>query len=121
MKKYWPYIITLAIIILGVWIIFTPKKVSGVPKEAILFVGEGCPHCKKVEEFITANEVRKKIQFTTKEVWYNQDNALIMAKVWKQCGLNDQGGMGVPLYWDGTSCFNGDQEIINLFQSKLNK
>ncbi len=119
MKKALPYIITIAIVIFAIWLIFLPSKVAGIPKESILFVGEGCPHCKIVEDFISANGVNKKIQFTTKEVWNNQDNALLMTNIWKQCGLNTKNGMGVPLYWDGTNCFSGQDEIINLFKTKI--
>lgn len=120
MKKAWPYIITIAIIILGLVIIFAPSKTSGLPEKTTLFIGEGCPHCKNVEDFITSNGVDKKYDFDTKEVWYNQGNALIMNKVWKKCGLSTQSGnMSVPLLWDGSSCYSGEVEIINFFKTKL--
>jgi len=89
MKKAWPYIITIAIIILGLIIIFSPSKTSGVPTKTTLFVGQGCPHCKNVEDFIASNGVDKKYDFDTKEVWY------------------------------GNSCYSGEIEIINFFKTKL--
>ncbi len=119
MKKALPYIITVALVAFAMWLIFLPSKVSGVPKDAILFVGEGCPHCKVVEEFITTNGVDKKVAFTIKEVWHNQNNALLMTKIWNQCGLNTQDGMGVPLYWDGTRCYSGQDEIMDYFKTKI--
>lgn len=119
MKKALPYIITIVVVALAIWVVFMPSKVSGIPKEATLFVGEGCPHCKIVEDFIAANGVDKKIQFTTKEVWHNQDNAVVFAKVWNQCGLSTVNGMGVPLYWDGANCYSGQDEIMNYFKTKL--
>jgi len=119
MKKILPYIITGIAIGLVIWIIFLPNKVSGIPKDSVLFVGEGCPHCKVVEDFIIANDIDKKIQFSTKEVWHKQENAILMTKVWNQCGLSTQNGMGVPLYWDGSQCYNGQDEIINFFKTKL--
>lgn len=119
-KNIWPYIITITLIILGLAIIFSPSKTSGLPDKATLFVGEGCPHCKKVEEFVTTNGVDKKYPFDTKEVWYNQSNALAMTKVWQHCGLKNSGdNMSVPLLWDGTTCYSGEVEIINYFQTKL--
>ena len=120
MKKAFPYILTIAIIIIGLIIIFMPSKTSGLPSQATLFIGQGCPHCKKVEDFITSSTVDKKYSFDTKEVWYNQDNALVMNKVWQHCGLSGgANGMTVPLFWDGKTCYNGDQEIINFLQTKL--
>lgn len=120
MKKAWPYIITIALIILGLAIIFAPSKTSGLPDKPTLFVGQGCPHCKKVEDFVATNGVDKKYSFDTKEVWYNQSNSLIMNQVWQHCGLSSpEGGMSVPLLWDGTTCYSGEVEIINYFQTKL--
>ncbi|EKD43946.1 MAG: hypothetical protein ACD_72C00062G0001 [uncultured bacterium] len=118
MKKYLPYIITAALILIGGMIVFFPNKASGLPTTSILFVGQGCPHCKNVEDFIVANQVDKKVQFETKEVWYNQANAILMNKVWKQCGLNPT-NMGVPLYWDGSTCYNGEIEIVDYLKSKI--
>jgi len=118
MKKLLPYIIITALVLIAGLIIFYPNPASSLPKEPVLFVGEGCPHCQKVEDFIKNNEVDKKINFSVKEVWYNQGNAILMNKVWKQCGLNPR-NMGVPFYWDGNNCLSGEVEIINYFQSKI--
>jgi glutaredoxin len=85
-----------------------------------MFVGEGCPHCKKVQDFVASSGVDKKFSFDIKEVWYNQSNALIMNKVWQHCGLNSaSGGMSVPLLWDGQVCYSGDEEIISYLKTKL--
>jgi hypothetical protein len=119
MRRAIPYVVTLAIIIFALWLIFLPSKVAGIPKDAILFFGDGCPHCKVVEDFIFTNDVRNKIKFDTKEIWSNQSNARLMTQIWKQCGLNTQEGMGVPFYWDGASCYRGQDEIINLFKTKI--
>ncbi|MFA6423734.1 MAG: hypothetical protein WCV83_00275 [Candidatus Magasanikbacteria bacterium] len=96
-----------------------PNTASGIPKESILFFGDGCPHCKIVDDFVVTNKVHDKVQFTTKEVWNNQDNAILMTKIWKQCGLSTVDGMGVPFYWDGANCYNGQDEIINYFKTKI--
>ena len=118
MKKAWPYIITIVLVILGTAIVFSPSKTSPeLPTKPILFFGDGCPHCQKVEDFIAANDVDKKYDFDIKEVWYNKGNALIMTRVWKHCGLS--GNMSVPLLWDGTTCHSGEVEVINYFQTKL--
>lgn len=120
MKKAWPYIITIALIILGLAIIFAPSKTTGMPSQPTLFVGDGCPHCKNVEDFITTSGVDKKYNFDKKEVWYNKSNALVMNRVWQYCGLSSQNsGMSVPLLWDGATCYRGETEIINFFKTKL--
>ncbi len=118
MKKAWPYIITIVIIVLGLMVIFAPSKTSTeIPTKPTLFIGAECPHCQKVEDFVAANGVDKKYAFDTKEVWHDEGNALIMSKVWQHCGLNAQ--MSVPLLWDGTKCYSGEVEVMNYFQTKL--
>ena len=86
----------------------------------ILFYGNGCPHCAKVEEYIEANKVEDKIQFSTKEVfsfWHKKNAQLLMEKA-ASCGLSTD-GIGVPFLWDGSRCLVGDQDIINFFKEKI--
>ncbi|KKR49093.1 MAG: hypothetical protein UT86_C0001G0065 [Candidatus Magasanikbacteria bacterium GW2011_GWC2_40_17] len=88
------------------------------PQGNILFVGEGCPHCEKVEEFIDQNKVKDKVSFVMLEVYKNKDNAALMAKKAGLCGI-PLTGMGVPFLWDGSKCLVGDIDIINFFQEKI--
>lgn len=93
------------------------KNATNEPQSIILFVGEGCPHCTKVEEFIDQNKVKDRVSFTTLEVYKNKDNAALMAKKAGLCGI-PLSGMGVPFLWDGSKCLVGDVDIINFFQEK---
>jgi glutaredoxin len=84
----------------------------------ILFVGQGCPHCQKVEDYIKANQVDQKVQFDLKEVWYNKDNAAIMQQKADICKIpSDQ--LGVPLLFDGSKCYVGEVDITNYFNSLI--
>jgi len=84
----------------------------------ILFYGQGCPHCAKVEEYIKENKVKEKISFEEKEVYYNQNNAKELDEKAKSCGI-DQNEIGVPFLWDSGKCLIGDQDIINFFKEKM--
>jgi len=87
--------------------------------DIILFIGEGCPHCKKVEDYIKANKIDEKINFDLKEIWYNKDNAAVMKQKADICKIpEDQ--LGVPLLFDGTKCYVGEVEISDFFNSKIN-
>ena len=84
----------------------------------ILFVGTGCPHCKIVEDFIKQYAVDTKMTFETREVFFNSANADIMKKRAATCGMaTDQ--LGVPLFWDGSKCYDGDVDIVNYFRDRL--
>jgi glutaredoxin len=112
LKKYWPLGLAIVIILaLGVLIF----KQEG--SKMILFYGDGCPHCKIVDEYIEANNVTERFKFRKMEVFNNRGNAALMNKYAKECGLDTSQGMGVPFFFDGGQCFIGDQDVINYFQT----
>jgi glutaredoxin len=85
--------------------------------QIILFYGDGCPHCKIVEEYINENNVQSKISFAQKEVYYNQGNAKELKAKARICGLPTN-SIGVPFLWDGEKCYIGDYEIIDFFSNR---
>jgi hypothetical protein len=99
----------------------TSQNANGTSgNEMIFFYGESCPHCKNVEKFLADNKsVEEKVKFDKKEVWSNKDNQNILLEKAKICGL-DQNNIGVPLFWDGSKCIEGDVDIINLLKEKSN-
>ena len=113
-NKYIPLIIlSLVVAIIGFLIINTKKmNDSGM----ILFYGNTCPHCKKVNDYISANNVKAKFKIQELEVYNNQANARLMAQKASDCGMDTSQGLGVPFFFDGKNCLVGDQDIINFFQ-----
>jgi len=98
---------------------FKPKNQT--PAKIILFYGSGCPHCKRVEDFIRENKVKERISFEEKEVYFNKENSKKLIEIAKGCGLKEN-EIGVPFLWDEESkkCIVGDDPIINFFKEKLN-
>jgi hypothetical protein len=90
------------------------KHINGI----ILFYGNNCSHCQKVDDFIAANHVDAKVQFTELEVFSNPENAGLLADKAQTCDLNTQ-DIGVPLLWDGTHCIIGDVDVIAFFKNKI--
>jgi len=88
--------------------------------QIILFYGDGCPHCEIVEEYIEKNNIKEKLSFVEKEVYYNKINANELGEKAKICGLPTN-SIGVPFLFDGEKCFIGDQDIINFFKQKTNE
>lgn len=88
--------------------------------QIILFYGDGCPHCVKVEEFIKENKVDEKISFEQKEVYHNKNNANELAAKAEICGLPTD-SIGVPFLWSGSKCFVGDRDIIEFFKQQSNE
>jgi hypothetical protein len=104
-----------------IWSSFNKPKVdtSGI----ILFYGDGCSHCKLVEDFISQNKIAEKVKFTSLKVPLNNEsdaellaNAKILLERSKACGLSiDQ--VGVPFLWDGKTCVVGDPDVIKFFKN----
>jgi len=94
-----------------------PVKPVAIPDGIILFYGQGCPHCKVVDDFITANNIEQKVKFTRLEVWYNKDNQAILGQVAKKCGITDS-SIGVPFLYDGNGkCYVGEIDVPNFFKT----
>ncbi|MFA4995916.1 MAG: hypothetical protein WC536_02095 [Patescibacteria group bacterium] len=89
--------------------------------DIILFVGDGCSHCKKVEEYIKTNKIDEKIQLDFKEIWYNKENAAVMKEKAAICKIPED-ELGVPLLFDGSAskCYVGEVEIENFLNLKIN-
>jgi len=88
--------------------------------QIILFYGDGCPHCAIVEDYIKENNIKEKLSFEEKEVYYNQNNANDLAQKAQICGISTD-SIGVPFLWDGSKCYVGDQDITDFFNQKINE
>ena len=95
-----------------------PVKSVAIPEGIILFYGEGCPHCKNVDDYISQNKIEDKVKFTRLEVWYNKNNQVILGKVAQKCSINSN-QVGVPFLYDGVGkCYVGEVEVIDFFKTQ---
>ncbi|MCX6782325.1 MAG: glutaredoxin family protein [Candidatus Magasanikbacteria bacterium] len=83
-----------------------------------LYYREECPHCKNVETYLFENKVEEKIKIEHKEVTSNIKNQNELMTRAALCGL-DLANVGVPMLYDKGTCYSGDTDIINYFQSRL--
>lgn len=111
--------VVLAIVLFFVWNSVASKDQTIIKSgEIILFYGDGCSHCKNVDDFIIQNKIEDKVKFTRMEVWYNKGNQVILGQIAKKCGINSN-EVGVPFLYDGaTACISGDIDVINFFKEK---
>lgn len=112
-------IIVLAFALFFVWYSVASKssvQPTPLPQGIVLFYGQGCPHCKDVEDFISQNNIKSKVNFTELEVWYNKSNAALLGQVAQKCSItSDQ--VGVPFLYDGKNCVEGGPDVINFFKN----
>lgn len=88
------------------------------PANYILYYGNGCPHCKIVEEYIIANNLQEKAGICGKEVWNNQSDQNEFVEKARLCNL-DINNLGVPVLWDAKNqkCYEGDQMITDFLKN----
>lgn len=89
--------------------------------DLILFWGDGCPHCQKVESYISDNKFDQKLKIAKKEIYNNPDNRQLLGETVKNCPeIDTSQGIGVPLAYSPAEnkCFYGDTPIINWLSAK---
>lgn len=106
------------------WIIVFVLSIVSVSfaQEYILFYGNGCPHCAKVEQYIKDNQLTKQFDLTQKEVFYNKKNLSEFNGYLQKHSLTyDKIGVPFLIINSGVDCnyINGDANIIEYFSGKL--
>jgi len=95
--------------------------VSDLPKGQItIFVGQDCPHCKAVENWVKQKKAGQKLPIVFKEIFNDRVNAALMIDAAKHCSIPLEIA-GVPLLWDGQQCRNTDEQILKYLQAELLK
>ena len=95
-----------------------PATPTALPAGIVFFYGDGCPHCKNVEDYVAQNKIADKVKFTSLEVYNNKGNAALLANVAIGCKLDVSNGVGIPLLYDGKNCVQGDVDVINFFKTQ---
>ena len=89
---------------------------STSPNSYLYFYGQGCPHCENVEKFMETWDKKDSVNITKMEVWYNNENAKIIASEAEKCGISKD-DLAVPLLvTPDDKCFSGDTPIIDFFK-----
>ena len=108
-----------AVLGLVFWGLQTEKLPVDNPDAVVYYYGEGCPHCKVINEFLTQYNIADKFSFEKKEVWNNQANASELSRRAKVCGIQPE-GMGVPFVYAAGKCFIGEPDVKKFFAEKAN-
>lgn len=115
MKKFSIIIVAviISIILIGLKSISYP-----LPANPTYYWGNGCPHCKNIEEFLNSWDKKDKVAIEKKEVWENATNARELEARYESCKITNPNEMGVPLLFtpDG-KCYSGDTEIISYLKN----
>lgn len=109
------------IIVLVVWGLWGDSPVTDDPNAIVYYYGEGCPHCKVINEFLESNKIAEKVNFTKKEVWNDRKNAAELNRRAKTCNVQPE-GMGVPFVYGGDGkCYIGEPDVKKFFNEKAGR
>ena len=84
----------------------------------IFYVGDGCPHCENVKQYIKMNQIDKKIVIEEREVYNNKQNLEMLKLSAQKCGLSSS-NIGVPFLVYKGKCYIGKDQAIELFEDVL--
>ncbi len=85
--------------------------------EIVIYVGDGCPHCAKVEEHVDDEGYMDIFNLEFKEVYHDSDNAAEFGEVAGFFGV-DLFSRGVPFLATSSEYFIGDKPIIEFLDNK---
>lgn len=109
-------------IILAMFAIWILSAAFSYAHDYILFYGNGCPHCAKVEEYIKENQLTKKFDLQLKEIYFNRNNLTQLQEYLTKLQL-DTAQISVPFLVvnneNECSYINGFTPIIDFFQKKI--
>lgn len=147
MKKVLLFIVTVAVIGLGVYAIVRHNPKTEIKNEntnlsenndngtvagettintsnakdigAIFFYSSTCPHCKTVEEYFKDNKVEEKIKVDQRETHDKTNSALYEEKqaLCKDFPAENKGS--VPFLYTPDKCFIGSDQIIDFFNAEI--
>jgi len=116
MKKNVILLIIMGVLIVaGAFFIFRQNK-TAASNDIILFYRNDCPHCAKVDAYITTNNIEQKIKFTRKEI-HDQTNSDLLLQKAAACGIA-QDSVGVPFLSVGNNCYMGEDQIEQFFSDQ---
>ena len=81
----------------------------------ILFYGDGCPHCAKVEKYLEKEGMTDNL--IKKEIYQDRENAQEFNEICEEEGIEFM-DRGVPFLFSQGECFIGDKEIIAYLGNK---
>lgn len=109
-------ILILFVILYGVYGLIGAGQKKEVKKtnEVILYYGEECAHCQKVEDFLSSHkEIEKKIPIERKEVYNDKKNRADLEEKALICEQDVTKGIPVPFLYFKGKCVIGDTPIID--------
>ncbi len=123
-------IVVVAVILVGVYL-KNPNSPgisvspTPLPEGNVLFFGDGCPHCKNVDDFVAQNNIEEKVPFTRLEIPYGgktspelEANAALVVQLAEKCSLDTSNGISIPFLWDGQNCTIGDAPVVDFFKTQ---
>ncbi len=121
-KKY-QSVILIILFIVAAWFVLTSRQntspTTALGKNPLLFYTTTCPHCKNVRDFLTKNDVQKKIKIEELEVSEDQSNIRKYEKAVEICRAPTDKTGSVPLLFADGNCYFGEVDVINYFKNRI--
>lgn len=87
-----------------------------IPEGQFYFYADGCSHCANVATFVANNNVKQKVFYVPQNISTSEASRKLLIAVGRQCNISEA-NLGVPLFFDGKTCYIGDDNVISYFKS----
>lgn len=115
MKKLLFGALQLLLVASTIFFVATPIQAEQAQdKQILLFYGQGCPHCAKVEDYLISINAFDNYPLVKKEIYFNRENAAEFNAILDNNNV-PIGQRGVPTVVIGAEIISGDQPIIENF------
>ncbi len=101
---------------------FAPSSLYATNVQVNFFWGDGCPHCVKVKPIIENLKIKyPEVQFNSFEVYKNQNNALLLYKIYDLYKAPEEARGKIPVAFIGNTYFVGDKPITDNLENEIIK
>ena len=110
---------TVVLVSLILFSVFSVSFVQSQDKTCIyFFYGQGCPHCAKVEPYLSEMEKKYDLEVYRFEIYNNRSNLVLLQKYFDAYDV-PQSQRGVPVVFISDNYFVGDRPILDNLESKI--
>ncbi len=92
------------------------ETVTSIPAGKFYFFSADCTHCAAVQRHVEETGLKQRLYYIEQRIDNNPAATDLLKAMGRRCGLADS-QMAVPFFWDGTSCYLGEDEVISYFNT----
>lgn len=92
---------------------------ANIPSGRFYFHAPGCSHCDTVAAYAEEQKTHQRFYYIEQMVGNGGSADMLLKAIAARCRISET-SLSVPLFWDGSRCYMGSDEVIGFFKSNAN-